>query len=478
MEKEPRIFVGALISVSGILVLAYLRRKSGQKQGQRNLQEPPTCLGELPWLGHALAYRHDPRNFMLGHAGVGLFRLNMAGLRMTVVAGREEMAQVVNAPENILSSKEATADFGFAWTLGQLNVFTGTDFHRRVLKQRGFSMASARVLDDELSMKEAVAEAISAAFSKERIIITDFLKTVRRTMLHAVVVHLLGTQLLKAYHDQGSDFLDDFMHLQDCIEDATAKGVALPRPLSWFFIWLPVFRLRKRVQAKLDRALNVWPASAKKGLWLQAATSAEVGRPGNEHAELIIGLLFAAHKNPAIGAAQTLLLLLEHPKELEKAVIGDRVFSEFVMRSIKETLRLTAHTIGAIRKVVSGDFCIKSHGSMYVVPHGQYVVVSHLLPNLDPTDFPSPQSFQPDRFAEEFDDFSFTTFSQGLHRCPGRFYALHLMNLVVCELLATFHLSLQSPVVALDFSRATLAQRAGKCEVEIRPRRQILEVMQ
>eukprot|EP00434_Breviolum_minutum_P015088 symbB.v1.2.013303.t1/scaffold937.1/size150259/9 len=475
MEKERRILVGALISVSGILVVAYLRRKCGPKQGQRNLQEPPTCPGELPWLGHALAYRHDPRNFMLGHAGLGLFRLNLAGLRMTVVAGREEMAQVVNAPESILSSKEATADFGFAWTLGQLNVFTGTDFHRRILKQRGFSTSA-----DELSMKEAVAEAISAAFSKERIIITDFLKTMRRIMLHAVVTHLLGTQLLKAYHDQGSDFLDDFMHLQDCIEDATAKGVALPRLLSWFLIWLPVFRLRKRVQAKLDRALNVWPASAKKGVWLQAATS-DVGRPANEHAELIIGLLFAAHKNPAIGAAQTLLLLLEHPKELEKAVIGDRVFSEFVMRSIKETLRLTAHTIGAIRKVVSSDFYIKSHGSMYVVPHGQYVVVSHLLPNLDPSDFPSPDSFQPDRFAENsFDDFSFTTFSQGLHRCPGRFYALDLMKLVVCELLATFQLSLPRPDLLglLDFTRATLAQRAGKCEVEIRPRLQMLEVMQ
>lgn len=41
MEKEPRILVGALISLSGILVVAYLRRKSGPKQGQRNLQEPP-----------------------------------------------------------------------------------------------------------------------------------------------------------------------------------------------------------------------------------------------------------------------------------------------------------------------------------------------------------------------------------------------------------------------------------------------------
>ncbi len=57
--------------------------------------------------------------------------------------------------------------------------------------------------------------------------------------------------------------------------------------------------------------------------------------------------------------------------------------------SIYETLRLTAHTIGAIRKVVSEngwDVTDNSNPDVpvsYHVPCGSYVGASHIVPNVD-----------------------------------------------------------------------------------------------
>lgn len=171
-------------------------------------------------------------------------------------------------------------------------------------------------------------------------------------------------------------------------------------------------------------------------------------------AELIAGLMFAAHKNPgnshtiyytipsyttcspsqhlyfilmscysrdcdcvAIGAAQTVLFLLEHsdPKEsttyITRAIEESRAFMKefkknasdgsskggsvsvldileascpFTRSATQEALRLTGHTIGAIRKVMpaEGWTVNAGNGQTYHIPQGSYVGVSHIVPNL------------------------------------------------------------------------------------------------
>jgi hypothetical protein len=81
-------------------------------------------------------------------------------------------------------------------------------------------------------------------------------------------------------------------------------------------------------------------------------------------AELVIGLMFAAHKNPAIGAGQTLLFLLDpankvHLDKVKRECVGGCVDAGSVGeaantqyhhldRCITEALRITAHSIGAV----------------------------------------------------------------------------------------------------------------------------------
>lgn len=62
------------------------------------------------------------------------------------------------------------------------------------------------------------------------------------------------------------------------------------------------------------------------------------------------------------------------------------VHCPFVRSATQEALRLTGHTIGAIRKVVSkeGWRVTVGEGQTYLIPHGSYVGASHIVPNISP----------------------------------------------------------------------------------------------
>jgi cytochrome P450 len=69
------------------------------------------------------------------------------------------------------------------------------------------------------------------------------------------------------------------------------------------------------------------------------------------------------------------------------------------------------------------------------------------------------------------DQYTHTTFSHGIHRCPGEGLALLIIQCTLVELLAgSWHCSLQAPVPALSWERATLAQRGAPVTLRVRPR--------
>merc|ERR1712161_76958 len=100
------------------------------------------------------------------------------------------------------------------------------------------------------------------------------------------------------------------------------------------------------------------------GFWLRDILRKK--HPISDIAEYIVGLLFAGHKNPAIGAAQSYLLLQEYGSaevraqcQKEAALLISKTipikWSQFksslptLHRACLESLRLTAHSIGGVR---------------------------------------------------------------------------------------------------------------------------------
>ena len=112
----------ALVALAVLVVL-----RSRRKDDDSNI---PWATGAIPLLGHALAYKRDPATFITEQRKLvgDVFRLNLAGKRMIVVAGgAENVKAVAFASERRFSARAAVRDVGFGELLGERNVDAGMD---------------------------------------------------------------------------------------------------------------------------------------------------------------------------------------------------------------------------------------------------------------------------------------------------------------------------------------------------------------
>ena len=122
-----RVLVAVLVVVASASVLW---------RPQNRGEEPPLASPSVPVLGNALHYKAAPCEYIRRQAKIfgGVFQMNLAGFRTTLVADKVALKQFALATEKVLSARDAVADFGFRETLGELNVFVGTDIHKLLLK--------------------------------------------------------------------------------------------------------------------------------------------------------------------------------------------------------------------------------------------------------------------------------------------------------------------------------------------------------
>ena len=341
----------------------------------------------------------------------------------------------------------------------------------------------------------------------------------RRVMMRVIIDRMIGPTFLQC--DGALEVLSNFMTFQDQLEDATAKAVILPRWLSLpLFLW-PVQRRRQVLQTQIRKILSTMVRdidtndASPLGWWLQQHIDSK-RYSLEEIAELVVGLWFAAHKNPSIGATQAYLFLWERAtqhdrqacyKEAQRlaeqstASMKTSTYTETLQSCTAlhkvciETLRLTAHTIGAIR-IAKED--IRLNETKYTIRKGETLALSHIGISLDDAiwsrtrnhsngdnsndeDSNERKNRQNDKSASDFDtsrpiewyqdDYQFSVFSQGIHKCPGQRLAVTMMQLALATLLADYTISWdQTKIPSVSFERATLAQRHGPVAVTIKPK--------
>jgi cytochrome P450 len=490
--------VGALVA----LVLVHFLTRRPNKQSQIKGEEViPSPKGAIPLLGHALLYKKDPPAFLM--SGGDIFRINMAGKEMIVI-GRNcpALKQIATSKESTCSARDAIAAVGFEQTLGFLNVHSGTDIHKQILKGALFApekyqaeipklfQAVERSLEIEYCSMAMSEEGVQSNVSNDNkdVRVRDFFALIRRVILRVTIERLLGSAFLE---HGGPDVVKKFMKFQDDLEDATAKAVVLPRWIALISCLWPVQRQRIRLQQHIVTLLKTVLKNTAGvgdqdgiGLWLKEVQD----RPIDEIAELIVGLLFAAHKNPAIGTAQAYLFLFERASQedqnkcREEAEQLSKSQTAATLKSCNrlyavcmETLRLTAHSIGAIR-TARHDFELDE--TNFTIRKGETIALSHISANLDErvwgknaSDFDTSR-FQKDNNKDLYqDEYAFTTFSHGIHKCPGQSLALALMQCTLSVLLAKYNVKLETTdPQQVSFERATLAQREGPCAVLLTPK--------
>ena len=326
--------------------------------------------------------------------------------------------------ERVLSSNAAVADFGFRYTLGDRNVFSGTDVHKRIIKQK----YSGKDDLEELSQLywKCINESIEVEIQSDSVrgkdtIVPDFLNFSRRVILRTMTYEMIGRDVVKFYNSMNDDFISVFMDFQDDVEECTAKAAVCPAWLATLLFLKDCEKKRLNIVSKLAVAIEdaLQYDDADVGRWLLAAHNMKTVDGNKQHtyediADFSMGLLFAAHKNASIAAAQSILHALEHDRSnkgdlMKKMTSEAKIMKDgadagtasmivllsqcnIIEKVALETLRVTGHSIGAVRKVivkegwavsVEDDNNPDKPPKKYTLPYGSYVGISHIVPHRD-----------------------------------------------------------------------------------------------
>lgn len=543
--QESKVYISALAILFTVLIIKHALNLTGAP----NSRAIPCASPSYPLLGNALHYKDHPDKYLLEQSAAlgSVFKLNLAGMETVIVSSSNTLKQFAFTPENVLSSIKAVYDFGFNYSLGDINVIVGPSLHKKIIKNKVFNAEQIASLRN--CMKDTMTEMLKYEVLRGYVQSFDFMMLTRRVILGTVIHEFFGCKFLDIYGMlHGGDILTDFMTFQDQVEETTAQSAVLPQFLALpLYLWpcqKQFHRLRENITSTVEYIWKHFDSTSEPGAYSDASESNnEVGiwlrvlktmkkdqqfdcvdsstetYTTQEVAELCCGLMFSAHKNAAIAAAQVVVFWCEKDRSMKKSQLSSidinsrecksclekayvdivnstddsNAVTKFIDNSIYETLRLTAHTIGAVRKVVdpSGWKVTGDDGIEYTVPYGMYVGASHIIPHKNKiyesywnkthekeTNYDVNLSvFDPDRpdlIEKCRDDLFFTTFSHGVHKCPGSHIAILLIKTYISALLLNFDINInensRTEIPRLNFERATLAQRKGKCILELQLR--------
>jgi len=200
---------------------------------------------------------------------------------------------------------------------------------------------------------------------------------------------------------------------------------------------------------------------------------------------MFISMMFAGHHTSSGTAAWTLIELLRHPgalagvvDELDRLHADGAAVSFQALREIprlesavKEALRLHPPLILLLR-VATGDLAVGG----YVIRRGDYVGATPAISNRIPEEFPSPDSFDPARYASPRQEdlvnrWTWIPFGAGRHRCVGAAFAMMQLKAIFSVLLRDFSFELAQPAQTYrnDHSKMVV-QLAKPCRVRYRRR--------
>jgi cytochrome P450 len=144
----------------------------------------------------------------------------------------------------------------------------------------------------------------------------------------------------------------------------------------------------------------------------------------------LMTLLLAGHETTTTGLAWAFERLLRHPEALARAREGEDAYLDAV---VQETLRVRPVIPVVLRKLTTP---VELGG--WQLPPGVTVMPAITLLHADPTLFPEPARFHPERFLEDGEGSTYTwiPFGGGRRRCLGAAFASFEMRVTLRTILA------------------------------------------
>jgi cytochrome P450 len=168
----------------------------------------------------------------------------------------------------------------------------------------------------------------------------------------------------------------------------------------------------------------------------------------------LMTLLVAGHETTATSISWAFDLLLHNPAKLARLraeiAAGQDEYLEAV---IKETLRIRPVVPGVVRKLTAP---LELRG--YEIPAGTRVAPNIYLTHTNPSIYPEPREFRPERFLENGPDtYSWIPFGGGIRRCLGASFALYEMNVVIPAILDRVEVAAAGPAERIRRRAITFA---------------------
>ncbi|XP_066036133.1 24-hydroxycholesterol 7-alpha-hydroxylase isoform X1 [Chamaea fasciata] len=284
----------------------------------------------------------------------------------------------------------------------------------------------------------------------------DLNDLVRHVMYPAVVNTLFGKGICPTSPSEIKEFEEHFEKYDEDFEYASQMPECFLRNWSKSKKWL--LKLFEKVVLDAERTN---PSETASKTLLQHLLDSLQGKHLAPNYGLL--MLWAAQANAVPIAFWTLAFILSNPA-IYKKVMEDlaSVFGKagkdklevseedlkkipFIKWCTLEAIRLRSP--GAITKKVINPIRIKN----FTIPAGDMLMLSPYWLHRNPKYFPDPETFKPDRWKEanlEKNAFldSFVAFGGGKHQCPGRWFAIMEIQLLVVLVLYKYEFVLLDAV--------------------------------
>ncbi|MBO0938322.1 cytochrome P450 [Fibrella sp. HMF5335] len=425
----------------------------------------------LPLVGNTLAVARDPLGmFTRLHRQYGrVVRINIGGRNQYMVFQPEDVKYVLQ--ENHRNYGRSPAFRVLKRFLGEGLLTSDGDFwrHQRRLAQPAFHrqkitlLASTMVQESAAWVAELGQSDLSGPINISQALMDVTMRIVCKTL----------------FSTDASHRLNGLSHSLETLNVLANKS--LLSPIKWPTSWpTPNNRRYAKARKQVDDLIYGFIASRKQtGTrhddlldMLLYAEDEEAGdspnrrMPEQQLRDECVTLFTAGHETTAVSMAWTLYLLAHNPASLERlqaevaGVLGTVKTEEgalppveaframpYTLQVVQESMRLYPPAWAMSRMALADD-----HIGPYRIPKGDTVVVSPYLLHHDPTNWPDPERFDPDRFAPGADAgrpaYAYLPFGGGPRLCIGNQFALMEMQILLALLVQSFdiHLVDKKPV--------------------------------
>ncbi|XP_075057422.1 24-hydroxycholesterol 7-alpha-hydroxylase [Mixophyes fleayi] len=463
--------------VLGVLLalLAGLLTRSLLSRGPQSLPPPPCIRGWIPWLGAALEMGKAPLQFIerarQKHGPV--FTVVAAGNRLTFVSGDEGVSAFFTS-KHVDFQQAVQKPVLYTASIEKKNFFKSHSAIHEMIKLR---LSQNRL---NLHVTRLGSEFTTHLGQLKPQGTEELYDLVRRIMYPAVVDTLFGKGMCPTSKETIKEFEDHFRKFDEGFEYGSQIPEWFLRDWSQSKQWL--LNLFKLIVAEAEQS-KPYEDSAKTLLQHLLDTV-----NGNSTYNNSLLLLWASQANANPITFWALAFIISEP-EVYKEVMEEitSVFGTadkqqiniteaelkklpFIKSCILEAIRLRPP--GAItRKVVH-----PLHLYNYEIPSGDLLMLSPYWLHRDPKHFPEPEIFRPERWKKaniEKNVFlnGFVAFGGGKYQCPGRWFALMEIQMLVVLFLYKYEFQLLDPFPKeSNLHLVGTQQPDGPCRVRFKQR--------